>query len=300
MILTVPVPILQNDTTFVPSLPESYQRAMDDLHMLAGLKIVLQFETQFYEDAFTIEDYDIDIGSGRFFYNPYHGQESCGNHIMIIEILGQFAEQFIDLNDQQIVDIMLEDLDRVFGSNLASNNLMDSYVQNWSAEPYTRGAFSFSNERSIQVLREPLASGKIIFAGEAIPYDGDTMDWGYVHGAAFSGRAAAGMITSTASPTTSAAPTVSPTIYMDTIDNTTDGGHNLTMNLTMNMTTDMTNAEPSAVTSIRENIAVVSRSTRADLIEPEGMDTSGAAGQARSYCLAWVGFIVAFDATMIL
>ncbi|CAB9515644.1 Peroxisomal N(1)-acetyl-spermine/spermidine oxidase [Seminavis robusta] len=215
VILTVPVPILQQDITFIPPLPDSHRQAIDNLDILAGLKVILKFQEKFYYDAFTIEPWDFAAESGRFFYNPFDNQphdNADSKNILTIDISGLFAEQYIDLEDDEIVQIMIQDLDAVFGGNNASTHLLDSFVQNWSARNYTRGVFSGSNWRSIMTLREPV-EGVIVFAGEAIPYR--DFDWGYVHGAAFSGRAAADLITVTASPT------VSPSMMSDNNSTTT-------------------------------------------------------------------------------
>jgi len=200
VVLTVPVPILRDDITFVPGLPDDYRIAVDSLGMKPGIKVNLQFATKFYYNAFTIEPYDDSAENGRFFHNPFVGQdETTTANIMTIEILGEFARQYIDLTDDEIVDIMLDDLDRVFAADadsrsVATDNLVASFVQNWSAQPFTRGAYSGSNWPAIDVLREPLEDGRLIFAGEAIPYDGCDYEWGYIHGAARSGRAAAAMV----------------------------------------------------------------------------------------------------------
>jgi monoamine oxidase len=68
--------------------------------------------------------------------------------------------------------------------------LLDARVHRWSADPFTRGAYSFSNaglEDAPQRLRWPVG-GTLFFAGEATA---DTEELGTVHGAFASGLRAA-------------------------------------------------------------------------------------------------------------
>lgn len=169
VIVTVPVPILQNDNSFKPKLPDNHQAAIDALHMLHGLKVILQFKEKFYPETFTTEYYDWWSESGRYFYNPYWNQDANGTNIMIVEILGTFAEQYTSLPEDEIVAIMLSDLDTVLGNRTATDNVMASFVYNWNNDPYTRGVYSGSNLASILQLRQPVEENRIVFAGEAIP-----------------------------------------------------------------------------------------------------------------------------------
>ncbi len=72
--------------------------------------------------------------------------------------------------------------------------LLDARIHHWSADPFARGAYSFSNagfEDAPERLRRSLA-GTLFFAGEATA---DTAELGTVHGAFGSGlRAAAEML----------------------------------------------------------------------------------------------------------
>ena len=68
---------------------------------------------------------------------------------------------------------------------------MQHFVQNWTNnEPFVRGTYtSYRNGlRPLYSIQQPIER-KIFFAGEALPPDGH--NWGFVHGAALSGRQAA-------------------------------------------------------------------------------------------------------------
>ena len=73
---------------------------------------------------------------------------------------------------------VLDDLNQTFPatSEAASEFYVDALVQDWGADPYTRGAYSYPTKetiRSIETdtarlrLRVPVANKRIFFAGEA-------------------------------------------------------------------------------------------------------------------------------------
>ena len=68
-------------------------------------------------------------------------------------------------------------------------------VQNWTAEPFIRGAYSEYLEEFVLIsnLSRPL-DDVVLFAGEVMPADGEY--YGYAHGAALSGQKAANSILS--------------------------------------------------------------------------------------------------------
>jgi monoamine oxidase len=95
-----------------------------------------------------------------------------------------------------LVEFALGELDRIFGSRVASEHFEDAYVADWTTEPFVRGLYSFPLAHTEPRHREALAAplcGKLFFAGEATDLEGHS---GTVHGAIESGRRAAGEVTS--------------------------------------------------------------------------------------------------------
>jgi len=83
---------------------------------------------------------------------------------------------------QGAVSVAVQELDGLFGSNAASAALVDSHIQDWSKEPFIRGAYSYPNPGS-EPLRSTLAQSidkKLYFAGEATHHQGH---FATVHGA---------------------------------------------------------------------------------------------------------------------
>tara|TARA_B100000900_G_scaffold316895_1_gene275889 strand:+ start:80 stop:499 length:420 start_codon:yes stop_codon:yes gene_type:complete len=96
--------------------------------------------------------------------------------------MGENSRQLTALGSQggeeAIVAAVLEDLNQTFPatSGAASELYVDALVQDWGADPYTRGAYSYPTTETIRSdeidtarlrLRSPVAGKRIFFAGEA-------------------------------------------------------------------------------------------------------------------------------------
>lgn len=210
LIVTVPIPVLQQDLMFIPGLPDEHQDAIDKQGFLPGLKVMLHFEEKFYHDVFMLSKWDYNKESGNYFYNPFFNAPhdvTKPKNVLIASVYGEEAADYVTMSDTQLVNRMIQELDEAYGNNLASNNLLNSHVHNWNNEQFTQGIYSNGQGfKEAATLREPTPDGTIIFAGEAIPPEG--VYYGYVHGAAYSGRRAADLIT--ALPLYSDPPTPSP------------------------------------------------------------------------------------------
>ena len=81
-------------------------------------------------------------------------------------------------NSSAIVNAVLSDLDNTFpqAPNAASENYIEALVEDWGADPYTRGAYSYPRVETVlsieldnrrRDLKRPVADDRIFFAGEA-------------------------------------------------------------------------------------------------------------------------------------
>jgi monoamine oxidase len=183
VLLTVPVKILQNGLiTFVPPLPQSKTEAINQVLVGDGIKIFIEFHNRFYPDilsfgpllsAFREEE--------KFVYDAAFGKDSDRN------ILGLFAINDKATNytklpaEAAIIEQFLSELDEIFDGQ-ASASYVQHIIQNWSAEPYIQGAYSYDFEdkqwRVVEAIQEPVAD-RLFFAGEALSIDHQAT----VHGA---------------------------------------------------------------------------------------------------------------------
>ena len=159
--------------------------------MDGGMKIVLKFNRRFWpEDMYFLH-------SDTFwpqFWTPGRGRGGAA-HILTAFVSGTRAD-FLRQLEVDLVEFALGELDRIFGGRVATEDVEDAYVADWTTEPFVRGLYSFPLAHTEPRHREALAAplgGKLFFAGEATDLDGHS---GTVHGAIESGRRAAGEVNS--------------------------------------------------------------------------------------------------------
>lgn len=183
VLLTVPVKILQNELiTFVPPLPQSKTEAINQVFVGDGIKIFVEFQNRFYPDilsfgpllrAFREEE--------KFVYDAAFGKDSDRNILGLFAINAK-ATDYTELSTEAaIIEQYLSELDEIFDGQ-ASASYMQHIIQNWSAEPYIQGAYSYDFEdkqwRVVEAIQEPVAD-RLFFAGEALSIDHQAT----VHGA---------------------------------------------------------------------------------------------------------------------
>lgn len=178
VIVTVPLSILKSgDIAFLPPLDEEKQKAIDTIGIDAGMKILLKFKERFWDEK------TLSIYPGGYvpeFWVTGLGKDTQ-DHILTGFINGENAEYLSKLGDQAVY-VALHELDKVFGDRVATDRLIDSYIIDWSKEPYIKGSYSYpslNSEPERITLAEPIDE-KIFFAGEA------TNAWGHpgtAHGA---------------------------------------------------------------------------------------------------------------------
>ncbi|MEQ8705106.1 MAG: NAD(P)/FAD-dependent oxidoreductase [Phaeodactylibacter sp.] len=183
VLFTVPVKILQNELiSFVPPLPVSKTKAINQVAVGDGIKIFVEFQSRFYPDmlsfgpilkAFRKEE--------KFVYDAAFGKDSDKN-ILGLFAINEAAAAYTQLGTESaIIGEFLNELDEIF-SGQASAGYVKHIIQNWSAEPYIQGAYSYDFEekqwRVVEAIQEPVAD-RLFFAGEALSIDHQAT----VHGA---------------------------------------------------------------------------------------------------------------------
>ncbi|MDZ4823571.1 MAG: NAD(P)/FAD-dependent oxidoreductase [Flavobacteriales bacterium] len=180
IIVTVPITILkEGDINFVPALPSNKIEAFQKIGMDTGMKIILKFDERVWP---------VNTGS---IYSDGHVPEFWAtgaggrgtDNILTAFVNGENAEYLLGLGDGMI-DVILAELDAILGD--ASSHYVDHVIQDWGAEPFVRGAYSYPKVGSLgafEIIAQPV-DGKIFFAGEATHFGGH---FGTVHGAMESG-----------------------------------------------------------------------------------------------------------------
>jgi monoamine oxidase len=164
VVLAVPITLLKDGVIrFTPQLPEDRRQALQRIGMGPGMKVFLKFSEKFYRNGL----YGGPLCAA--YWNDTVGKNTSEN-VLLAFVMGEQAAYLNSLgSDEAITSALLGELDMVYGGQ-ASPTFLASSVHNPSANPYIRGAYSFStigmgNARSL--LAQPL-NNKLFFAGEAM------------------------------------------------------------------------------------------------------------------------------------
>ncbi len=184
VIVAVPLTILQRgDIEFVPGFSSLKQWGIDHIGMDAGIQIVMRFSDRFWPRGKI-------IGGERCpeYLDPLQDRES--NDAVLMGKAAGLKAEFLSTQGAAAVDILLEELDRMFGGNSASSTLVDSFIMDWSKEQFIGGSVSYAplGMLSARVNLATPIPGRIFFAGEASNFNGHH---GTVHGAMETGYRAA-------------------------------------------------------------------------------------------------------------
>jgi monoamine oxidase len=180
VIITVPITVLKSgDIQFIPALLTEKTDAFSKIGMDAGMKVFLKFSNTFYDE-------NIIGGPICAAYADDSVGKSQSDHVLLAFVMGEQAEYLTSLgSDEAITASLLQELDTMYDGQ-ATTSFIASHVQNWTTNPFIRGAYSYStvgigDARSIAA--EPVAE-KIYFAGEAMNLNGHHQT---VHGAVETG-----------------------------------------------------------------------------------------------------------------
>lgn len=168
VIITIPITILKsNDIEFTPSLPQEKIEAFSKIGMDAGMKVFLKFNTKFF-------DQNIAGGSVCAAYADDSVGKAQEDNILLAFIMGEQAEYLTSLgSDVAITNALLQELDTMYNGQ-ATASFIASHVQNWTTNPFIKGAYSYStvgmgDARSIAAQS---LDNKLFFAGEAMNLNG--------------------------------------------------------------------------------------------------------------------------------
>jgi monoamine oxidase len=197
VVIAVPLSVLQKKSIrFEPRLPQK-ESAVDRLVMGHVVKIVFLFNTRFWEDL------KLPAVRGRsrsafdlgFIHAPdekiptWWTQLSLRAPLLVGWTGGRNAEMLLKNNDESIFECGFDSLSKIlrFPRKKLDRLLVASYLDNWSADEFSGGAYSYVPVGGLSALKnlaEPVLD-TLFFAGEATAINGAT---GTVHGAIASGH----------------------------------------------------------------------------------------------------------------
>lgn len=168
IIVTVPITILKsNDIEFIPALPSEKTTAFSKIGMDAGMKVFLKFSSDFYDENI--------IGGAIC---AAYADDSVGkiqsDNILMAFVMGEQAEYLTSLgSDAAITAALLQELDLMYDGQ-ASSAFIASHVENWTTNPFVRGAYSYSTVGmgDARTVAAQSIDEKLYFAGEAMNISG--------------------------------------------------------------------------------------------------------------------------------
>lgn len=168
VIISVPITILKsNDIEFIPSLPSEKTTAFSKIGMDAGMKVFLKFTNRFFDE-------NIIGGEICAAYADDHVGKSQNDNVLLAFIMGEQAEFLTSLgSDTAITTALLQELDLMYNGQ-ASSSFLASHVQNYTTNPFIRGAYSYSKigmGDARKIAAKPIDK-KLYFAGEAMNVNG--------------------------------------------------------------------------------------------------------------------------------
>ncbi|MDH6279928.1 flavin monoamine oxidase family protein [Prescottella agglutinans] len=183
VLITLPLGVLKDGAvTFDPPLPEAKQQAIRRLGMGLYNKLILRFDSQFWDDVDMISQFDLENDPVAA-WCPLQGVVQAP--VLAALRGGSVARRIEGLDDSATVAEAMTSLRAMYGDRIPRPTAYK--ITRWSHDPYARGSYSYPGIDSVPEDRLSLAEpvgGRLFFAGEAT----NDQEPSTVHGALASGR----------------------------------------------------------------------------------------------------------------
>jgi monoamine oxidase len=189
-LVTVPLPMLRV-VDFAPALPRKLE-ATRLIGFGTAIKALLRFKSRWWEHTLEQNLERMSFLFSKETIPTWWTQYPEPYATLTGWVAGPKAKALADFSEAELLDSALASLSNIFkiGIEALRDRLLVARVVDWTSDPFTRGAYSYStpgSDAAVDTLSEPIA-GKLFFAGEAI-YKGEAT--GTVEAALSSGKAAA-------------------------------------------------------------------------------------------------------------
>jgi len=180
VIITVPITILQSkDIDFIPALPADKITAFSKIGMGPGMKVFMKFSSKFF-------DQNIIGGAICAAYADESIGKSETDNVLLAFVMGDQADYLTSLGtDKAITNALLQELDSMYNGK-ASAAFIAAHVQNYTTNPFIKGAYSYSTigMGDSRKIAAQSVDKKLFFGGEAMNINGHHQT---VHGAVETG-----------------------------------------------------------------------------------------------------------------
>lgn len=184
LLVTLPLACLQRGAVaFSPALPAAKTEAISRVRVGNALKVAVALSAPVWPATFW-DAVCSDCAFPEIWLTPpaaaSDGEEArpAGKpYVLVAFVSGERSERLAELGDAELVRLLLQQLDTMFGSPAdrtpASTKCVGHLVCNWKGQPYALGAYSHPSLGALgarEIIGAPLGGlgGLVHFAGEAV------------------------------------------------------------------------------------------------------------------------------------
>ncbi len=187
VIVTVSLGVLQSEMIdFIPDLPSSTVTAYNAIGIDKGMKVPMRFSAPWWETESGKMAWLVTEGVAGACWPPSNYKLNATSHILMCYPMGENSVALNNIavaagggvaGDAAITNAILKDLDNTFpqAPGQATQTYLEGFVQNWGADPYTLGVYSYPKvdtfksraDNKRRDLQAPIAENRVFLAGEA-------------------------------------------------------------------------------------------------------------------------------------
>jgi monoamine oxidase len=181
VIITLPVAVLQampgeSGHVFIGSLPDDTREAINALGTTGVIKTILQFNEPFWNNKSLTTISNASTEPGFIFSDTlvptWWTQLPDKNGMITGWLAGPASLPLRDATDEYMLEQALQSLSEIFLTDISilKNGLVGWHVKNWTADPFTKGAYAYervTSKSAKRILNTPI-SNTIFFAGEGL------------------------------------------------------------------------------------------------------------------------------------
>ncbi len=176
VIVTAALPTIK-DIFFQPAIPDKLKAARK-IGFGGAIKLIFKFKNRWWTNALGKDFSEMDFMRTGKIFGIWWTQYPDLNPILTGWLGGPKSELFIDKSSAKIIEVALSSLADIFKveKKYIKNQIIHARVFNWLADPFFKGAYSYTTpetEKAQEELLKPI-NNKIFFAGEALFKGNDT------------------------------------------------------------------------------------------------------------------------------
>lgn len=164
-ISTLPIGVLKSGAVrFEPELPDSKKRALSKIEMGPVFKLLLSFKKQFW--PWWTELIACSRGPVNLYWSLFRGLPER-SPVLSAYCIGPRAAALADLSEEEVTEVILADLARLYPKADPHGALENVKFINWTRDPFTQGGYSYLKVggRGARESLRATDTGRLFWAG---------------------------------------------------------------------------------------------------------------------------------------